>query len=275
MLCRAMGACPWVCWSPKLLHFPDVFQVWDWPLTQCVLIPLFPCRECSPLTCWARLWCRQSFPPAVFCSWEGAWVEGFCLLWWRPWGCDCALGFAASGFGRYLNPQACILLLPGPGKLCPALQLEQGDSIKQLREISGLDLVSSPKPQIWFVCFSRGLLWSPALCWEVLSPRQVQLPSPGMALPARYGGQRPPLQLLLAAGNRKRTRVPAPQWNCPGCDSPFLGVRGSSLAEERRGGRVRAQAALPGRARPWHLLHQLRTVLVFLKPFFLLVYFKP
>lgn len=37
---------------------------------------------------------------------------------------------------------------------------------------------------------------------------------------------------------------------------------------------MRAQAALPGRARPWHLLQRLRTFLVFLRPFFLLVYFK-
>lgn len=45
-----------------------------------------------------------------------------------------------------------------------ALQQEQGDSIKQPHGMPGLDLVSSPKPQIWFVCFGRGLLRCPALC---------------------------------------------------------------------------------------------------------------
>lgn len=77
--------------------------------------------------------------------------------------------------GLDTNPQACILLFPGPGKLCPALQQEPGDSIQQLRGMSGLGLVSSPKPQIWFVCFSRGLLQCPALCWE------VQVAAPGFA----------------------------------------------------------------------------------------------
>lgn len=37
---------------------------------------------------------------------------------------------------------------------------------------------------------------------------------------------------------------------------------------------MRAQAALPGRARPWHLLHWLRTFLVFLKPFFIFGLFQ-